>query len=188
MRQFVRSFMLKLRRVRGAHSINIPPPILNASLAVGGISGQAPSIGDMARDNVSQPSGGMHSYSGEQSAPCSDAFNKRHSSSTMIDSGNVQEFVGDEFGSQNSIHEGNSSHDVGGVVSGRQPSISDMARENMSSGGTHSYSREHSSSNESRNPLNKRDSSSMMIDSDYVQESVGDKFGWNDLPEVSSKV
>ena len=46
------------------------------------------------------------------------------------------------------------------MVSGRQPpSISDMARGNMSSGGTHSYSRDHSAP--SWNALYKRDSSTI---------------------------
>ncbi|GKD01221.1 transcription factor MYB44-like protein [Tanacetum coccineum] len=70
---------------------------------------------------------------------------------------------------------------VGGVSGHQAPSISDMARENMSSGGTHSYSRDHSAP--SWNALNKRDSSPMMIDSYSVQGSVGGKFGSNDIPE-----
>ena len=91
-----------------------------------------------------------------------------------------------ETGSQNSIYEGNSSHEVGGMVSGHQPpSISDMARGNMSSGGTHSYSRDHSAP--SWNALYIRDSSPMMIDSVSVQQSVGSEFGRNDFSEVSSK-
>ena len=86
-------------------------------LALGGVSDQAPSIGDMAM----------------------------------------------ETRSQNSIHQGNSSHEVGGMVSGQAPSICDMVRGNMSSGGTHSFS--HDKSAPSWNSLIKRDSSLMMTES-----------------------
>ncbi|GJY28985.1 mediator of RNA polymerase II transcription subunit 15A isoform X1 [Tanacetum coccineum] len=41
---------------------------------------QAPSVSDMARDNVSCPSGGTHSYSHDQSAPIWNTLNKRDSS------------------------------------------------------------------------------------------------------------
>lgn len=82
--------------------------------------------------------------------------------------------------SQNSINEGNASHEVGGVVSCQPPSISDMARGNMSSGGTHSYSRDQSAP--SWNALSKRASSPMMIDSDNGQEFVGGEFRWNNIP------
>ncbi|GKC65182.1 hypothetical protein Tco_1097780 [Tanacetum coccineum] len=68
-------------------------PDLNLSLAVGGVSGhQAPSISDMERDNMS--SGGTHSYSRDQSAPSWNALRRRDSSPMIIDSDNVQEFVG----------------------------------------------------------------------------------------------
>ncbi|GJX05581.1 ankyrin repeat-containing protein [Tanacetum coccineum] len=92
-----------------AHNIFMQPPSVsdinhgqrnsyihdfNLSLAVGGVSGQAPSISDMARDNMS--SQGTHSYSRDQSAPSWNAFNKRDSSTLMTDTDDVQEFVGDE--------------------------------------------------------------------------------------------
>ncbi|PWA62829.1 MYB2 [Artemisia annua] len=107
----------------------------NYLVAFEGARGQAPSIGDIAMDNVSQPSRGTHSYSRDQLAPSWNALNKQDSSRMMIDSDNKQAFVGSEIGSQNNIYEGNSSHAVGGVVNGQAPSISDMARGNMSSGG-----------------------------------------------------
>nr|GEZ36849.1 transcription factor MYB44-like [Tanacetum cinerariifolium] len=84
-------------------------------------------------------------------------------------------------GAQNGIL----SHEVGGVRGHQAPSISDMARDNMSSEYTHSYSRDRPAP--SWNALHKRDSSPMMIDSDYMQEAEGDKFGLNDFSEVSSK-
>ncbi|GJT32166.1 hypothetical protein Tco_0922585 [Tanacetum coccineum] len=86
-----------------------------------------------------------------------------------------------ETESQNSIQEGNSSREVRGVRSGQPPS---MAGGNMSSGGTHSYS--HDQSAPSWNALRRRDSSPMMIDSDNVQEFIGDEFSWYDIPAASS--
>ncbi|PWA62831.1 cytochrome P450 [Artemisia annua] len=90
---------------------------LTLRLALGGVSDQAPSVGDMAM----------------------------------------------ETRSQNSIHQGNSSYEVGGMVSGQAPSISDMVRGNMSSGCTHSFSLDKSAP--SWNSLIKRDSSLMMTES-----------------------
>ncbi|PWA38555.1 homeodomain-like protein [Artemisia annua] len=98
---------------------------------------QAPSISDMARDNVSQPSGGTHSYSRDQSPPSWNALNKRDSSSMMIESDNVQEFSGDDFGLKDFLTLGWNA--------------------------------------------NKRDSSSMIIKSDNVQEFSGDDFGLKDF-------
>ncbi|GKB51044.1 hypothetical protein Tco_0901797 [Tanacetum coccineum] len=138
----------------------------NLSLPVGGVaSGQSLYISDMARGNMS--SGDMHSFSRDQSAPSWNALNKLDSSQMMIGNNNVQEFMGDEFGSQNSIPEGKSSHEVGGMVIVQPLSISDMARNNMSSGGIHPFSRDQSAP--SWNALNKLDSSQIMIDSDNVQ-------------------
>ncbi|GKD25107.1 hypothetical protein Tco_1231321, partial [Tanacetum coccineum] len=67
----------------------------NSRHEVGGVSGhQAQCISDMASTNVSQPYGGRHPYSDEQSAPSRDALNKRDSLPMMIDSDNVEESVG----------------------------------------------------------------------------------------------
>ncbi|GKB22106.1 hypothetical protein Tco_0856029, partial [Tanacetum coccineum] len=71
------------------------------------------------------------------------------------------------------IHDGNLSHEVGGV-SGKAPSIGDMARGNMSSGSVHSFTRDKSAP--SWNALNKRDPSLLMIESDKVQEFPSDEF------------
>ncbi|GJX03455.1 hypothetical protein Tco_0189371 [Tanacetum coccineum] len=65
-----------------------------------GGDGQAPSVGAMARGNVSQPSGGVDPYTGDQAAPSRDALNKRESSQTaegssvVFEGADVQEFVG----------------------------------------------------------------------------------------------
>ncbi|GJY47079.1 hypothetical protein Tco_0436142 [Tanacetum coccineum] len=53
------------------------------------------------------------------------------------------------------------------LVVNQAPSISDMARDNMSSEGTHSYS--HDRPAPSWNDLNDRDSSEMMSESDNMQ-------------------
>ncbi|GKD99426.1 transcription factor MYB44-like protein [Tanacetum coccineum] len=126
---------------------------------VRGVSGhQPPSISDTATENMF--SRGTHSYSRDQSAPSCKALNKQDSSQMMIDGYNV-------FGSQNPIHNGNSRHEVGGMVGGQAPCISDMASTNVSQ----PYSDEQSAP--SRDALNKRDSLPMMIDSDNMEESVG---------------
>ncbi|GKD60955.1 hypothetical protein Tco_1298464, partial [Tanacetum coccineum] len=59
---------------------------------------------------------------------------------------------------------GNLSHEVGGVSGHQAPSMSDMARDNMSSEGTHSYS--HDGSAPTCNALNERDSS-VITDDDW---------------------
>ncbi|GJV45851.1 peroxisome biogenesis protein 6 [Tanacetum coccineum] len=131
----------------------------NLSLEVGGdVRGQAPSIGDMARDNVSQPSGNVHPYSRDQSAPSRDALNKRDASPMMIE--------GDD------VHNGNLSHEIGGDVRGQAPSIGDMARDNVSqsSGSVHPYSGDQSAP--SWDALNKLDLSPMMIDDEDVPDLI----------------
>ncbi|GKA95985.1 transcription factor MYB44-like protein [Tanacetum coccineum] len=71
-------------------------PDLNLSLAVGGVSGhQAPSISDMARDNMS--SEGTHCFSRDRPAPSWNDLNERDSSQMITQSDNVQEFRFHEF-------------------------------------------------------------------------------------------
>nr|GEZ61309.1 hypothetical protein [Tanacetum cinerariifolium] len=71
-------------------------PDLNLSVAVGDFTGhQAPSISDMARDNMT--SEGTHSYSRDRPAPSSNDLNERDSSQMMTQSDNVQEFHFHEF-------------------------------------------------------------------------------------------
>nr|GFB17232.1 transcription factor MYB44-like protein [Tanacetum cinerariifolium] len=80
---------------------------------------------------------------------------------------------------------GNLSHEVGGVSDHQAPTIGDMARDDMSSQVTHSYSRDGSAP--TWNALNERDSSIvtdddwkwMMIGSDDMKEFTGDGIDWN---------
>ena len=67
----------------------------NLGHEVEGVSRQAPSLGDMARDNMS--SGSTHSYSRDGTAPSWNALNIRDSSTTMTESDNLQEFSWEEF-------------------------------------------------------------------------------------------
>nr|GEW73467.1 hypothetical protein [Tanacetum cinerariifolium] len=76
----------------------------------------------------------------------------------------------------------NLNQEVGGVSGRKPPSISDMGRDNVSSEGTHSYSRDRSTP--SLNAINERDSSLfsdedwkwMMTGSDNVQEFAGNEY------------
>ncbi|PWA43204.1 transcription factor MYB44-like protein [Artemisia annua] len=88
---------------------------------------------------------------------------KRKSSSMTNEAKIPPAFVSDiNYGQGNSyIHDWNISLEVA-------PSISDMARDNMSTGGAHSCSRDESAP--SRDAFNKRDSSPMMTDSDDSSE------------------
>ncbi|GKE43140.1 transcription factor MYB44-like protein [Tanacetum coccineum] len=70
---------------------------MKLSLAEGGVRGhQAPSISDMARDNMS--SEGTHSYSHDGPAPSWNDLNDRDSSEMMSERDNMQlDFFSDEF-------------------------------------------------------------------------------------------
>ncbi|GJV88517.1 vesicle-associated protein 1-3 [Tanacetum coccineum] len=79
---------------------------------------------------------------------------------------------------------GNLSHEVGGVRGHQAPSIGDMARDDISTQGTHIYSRDGSAP--TWNALNERDSS-VVTDDDWIynnaQEFEGDEYDWKNLVE-----